>query len=100
MFFGTSTGLTTVTAAAFGGGGGGGGGGGAEATEYCATCAGEFVGKSTVQIAPTITATTTITCSATETGNVISRWMPTFCFFDSTTVDSNIVFACNGCARP
>src|SRR5438270_11507158 len=22
------------------------------------------------------------------------RWIPTFCFLDSTTVDSNIVFAC------
>src|SRR5437660_10012541 len=93
-FFGTSTGFTTCTAAALGGGGGGGGGGGAEATEYCATWAGEFVGKSTFQIAPTTTATTTTTCSATETGSVRIRWIPTFCFLDSTTVDSNIVFTC------
>src|SRR5437763_16643686 len=94
MFLGTSTGFTTCTEAAFGGGGGGGGGGGADATEYCATWAGEFVGKSTFQIAPTTTATTTTTCSATETGSVRIRWMPTFCFLDSTTVVSNIVFAC------
>src|SRR5258707_211447 len=53
MFLGTSTGFTTCTEAALGGGGGGGGGGGAEATEYCATWAGEFIGKSTLQIAPT-----------------------------------------------
>src|SRR5205823_14334225 len=85
MFFGTSTGLTTVTAAAFGAGGGGGGGGGAEATEYCATCAGEFDGNETFQIAPTISATTTMTCRAIETGRVRNLWIPTFCFRDSTT---------------
>src|SRR5712671_7183466 len=95
MFLGTSTGLTTcVACAAFGGGGGGGGGGGAEATEYCAACAGEFIGKSTFQIAPITSPTTTTTWSATDTGSVMMRWMPTFCFLDSTTVVSNIVFAC------
>src|SRR3954466_71075 len=95
MFFGTSTGLTTwVAVAAFGGGGGGGGGGGAAATEYCATCAGEFCGKSTVQIAPTTSPTTTTTWIPNDTGSVKYFWMPNFCFFDSTTVVSNIVFAC------
>ena len=95
MFFGTSTGFTTcVAVAALGGGGGGGGGGGAEATEYCATCAGEFIGNSTFQIAPTTRPTTTTTWIPTETGSVRKRWIPNFCFFDSTTVVSNIVLAC------
>src|SRR5258706_2424317 len=95
MFFGTSTGLTTCVAwAALGGGGGGGGGGGAEATEYCATCAGEFDGNSTFQIAPTTSPTTTTTWMPTDTGSVKYFWIPNFCFLDSTTVVSNIVLAC------
>src|SRR5436305_15246806 len=92
MFLGTSTVLTTCcTGAALGGGGaGGGGGGGAAATEYCATWAGELVGNSTVQMAPTMMPVMTMTCSAIDTGRVNTRWSPTLCFFDSTTVDSNM----------
>src|SRR5438067_13795095 len=100
MFFGTSiTGFTTVTVAAFGGGGGGGGGGGAAATEYCATCAGEFVGKSTFQTAPKIAPAMTTTCSASETGSVKYFWIPTFCFLDSTTVDSNMAVSSSSARR-
>src|SRR5947209_3631800 len=92
MFFGTSiTGFTTVTVAAFGGGGGGGGGGGAAATEYCATCAGEFVGNEMFQTAPNKTAAMTTTCRPIDTGRVMYFWRPTFCFFDSTTVVSNMI---------
>jgi hypothetical protein len=95
MFFGTSTGFTCtgVDDAAFGGGGGGGGGGGAAATEYCATCAGEFCGKEMFQIAPKMTAAMTTTCSPIDTGSVMYFWRPTFCFFDSTTVVSNMSFS-------
>jgi cytochrome c oxidase subunit 2 len=82
-----------------GGGGGGGGGGGAAATEYCATWAGELVGNSTVQMAPITTAVMTMACSAMETGRVRNFWSPTLCFFDSTTVDSNMVRPANSSWR-
>src|SRR5262249_48901955 len=49
-----------------------------------------LVGNSTVQIAPTTTARMTMTCSPIETGSVKIRWIPTLCFFDSTTVVSNM----------
>src|ERR1051325_969927 len=93
MFFGTSTGSACVcTGAALGGGGvGGGGGGGAAAIEYWATCAGELVGKETFQIAPITTARMMTTWRPTETGSVRYFWIPTLCFFDSTTVVSNMV---------
>ncbi len=63
----------------------------AAANAYCAICAGEFVGNETLQIAPIATARMMTAWRPIETGSVISRWKPTFLFFDSMTVDSNMV---------
>src|SRR5438477_7695963 len=98
MFFGTSiTGFTTVTVAAFGGAGGGGGGGGAAATEYWATCAGEFVGNETFHTAPKRMPAMTMTWRAIDTGRLRKRRIPTTCFRDSTTVVSNMFVSSSLC---
>src|SRR5205085_918687 len=51
------------------------------------------MGKETFQIAPIATPTMTMRWRPMETGRVMYFWIPILCFFDSTTVVSNIASA-------